>query len=155
MCVRVQIVSIRFASIRCAVRLMRVLAELMTDQKDNLTSGKHETTLRQRLTHDRETPSEILFDDLQQRIRKLRISSTMLDADAHGKRIVARVLGSDGEDKRTCPFRFLARRDGGRSDGMPPRLEDESVRVLRQAHLRVLDLVESTLLLLALDFRLV
>ena len=79
----------------------------------------------------------------------------MLLAVAHGKRIETRVLGFDGEDERTCPFRFLARRDGGRSDGTPLRLECEIIQVLRQAHLRVLDLVDAALLLLALDVRLV
>ena len=126
---------------RARNRNVRILSELTIDQEENLTSTKHETTLRESLTHDSETPSEISLDDLQQRIRKLRIKSTMPVAVAHGKRIKARVLGLNGEDESARSFRFLARRDGGRSNGTPLRLKRESVRGLRQAHLRVLDLV--------------
>ena len=106
---------------------MRILAEFTIDQEKNLTPTKHETTLRQRLTHDRETPSEIPFDDLQQRISKLRVQSTLLVAVAHGKRLKTRVLGFDTKGERAYPFRFLARRHSGRPDGTPPRLECESI----------------------------
>ena len=78
----------------------------------------------------------------------------MLVAVAHGNRIEARILGFDGEDERSCPFRFFAQRVSGRPDGPLPRMECESVRVLRQAHLRILQFVEPALLLLTLDFRL-
>ena len=40
-------------------------------------------------------------------------------AVVHGKRIKARVLGLNEEDERARPFRFLARRDGIRSNGTP------------------------------------
>ena len=128
-----------------------VFSEFTVDQKDNLTPVKHEITLRKRLTHNRETPSEILIDDLQQRISKLRVQNAMLVAVAHRRRIETRVLGFDGEDECTCPFRFLARQNGGRPDGTLSRLECDSIRVLRHAHLCVRDQVDAALLLL-LDF---
>lgn len=79
----------------------------------------------------------------------------MLVLHAHGKGIEARILGLNGEGERTHPLRFLARRDGGHPDGMGQRRESESAQVLRQTHLSGLDLVEATLVLFCLDFRLV
>ena len=60
------------------VRNAFILSELTIVQEENQTFTKHETTLREGLTHDCETPGEISFDDLQQHIRKLRTQSTML-----------------------------------------------------------------------------
>ena len=115
-------------------------------------STNNETTLRESLAHDCETPCEVPFDDSQQRIRKFRILSKMLALVAQGKRIEARVLRLNGENVRTHIFRSRVRNNGGRSNGTPQR---KSVRVLRQAHFRVLDLKEATLLYLELDFGLV
>ena len=123
------------------VRNVCMLSELTIDQEETLTFTEHETTLRESLTRDSETPGEIFFDDLQQRIRKLRIQSTMPVNVAHKNRIKARVLGLNGEDERARSFQFLARRDGDRWNGTPSRMKGESVRVLRQAHLRFLDLI--------------
>ena len=131
---------------------MRVHSEFTVDQEENRTPDKKETTLRERLTHDRETPGEILFDDLQERTREFRTPRTRLVAVAHGKRIEARILEFYGEDERTSLFRFLARRERGRSNDTPLRLERKSVRVQRQTHLRVVEIVDAALLLRVRDF---
>ena len=94
--------------VRCAVRLMRISAELPTNQEDNLMSSKQKTMLRQTLTHDRETPGQVALGDFQQRFRKLRVQGAMPTTVAHGKRTEARFIGLDGEDERAGTFRFLA-----------------------------------------------
>ena len=64
----------------------------------------------------------------------------MLVVVAHGKRVEARVLGLNGEDERTCPFRFLydeiaavltAQRIGDAHRARPQRRGGQTGRGLR------------------------
>ena len=87
---------------------MRIFAKFLIDQKENLTSSKHKTMLRQTLTHDRETSGQVALDEFQQRFRKLRVQDAMPIAIARGKRIEARFVGLDGEHERAGTFRFFA-----------------------------------------------
>ena len=106
--------------------------------------------LRQTLTHDCETSGQVAFDTFQQRISKLSIQGAMPIAIAHGRRIEARFIGLDGERERSRTLRLLASGDRSSAHIPTPGLKRQRVRVLREAHLGVLDLVWAFLLLLLL-----
>ena len=117
--------------------------------------GKHETTLRKRLTNDCKKPVEVPIDDLQQLFSKFRVQRTMLSPSLAQSE--SKPAPSDMMEKMKARARsgFFRKARWQPFDGTLQRLDSENIRLLRQMILGVIDLVESALLRINIELGLV